>query len=82
MMTKFLTVLIALAALSLLGARPAAAAPMKCSGEQTTCIAVCQKAPRALIADCVTSCRARFNYCRQTGCWDNGKSRYCRLLRQ
>ena len=69
-------------ALYLFGAHVALAAPMLCSGEQKTCIAACQRNPRALIGDCIANCRARFNYCRQTGCWDNGKNRYCGLGRQ
>jgi hypothetical protein len=69
-------------ALDLSSAQVALAAPMLCSGEQKTCIAACQRNPRAVIGDCIANCRARFNYCRQTGCWDNGKNRYCGLGRQ
>jgi hypothetical protein len=68
--------------LSLFGARTAGAAPMLCSGEQKTCIAACQKNPPTLVGDCIANCRSRFNYCRQTGCWDNGRNRYCGLGRQ
>ena len=68
--------------LYLFSAQTALAAPMLCSGEQKTCIAVCQRNPLALIGDCIANCRTRFNYCRQTGCWDNGIKRYCGLLRQ
>ena len=67
--------------LSLFGA-PTVAAPMLCSGEQKTCIAACQKNPPASAGDCIANCRSRFNYCRQTGCWDNGRNRYCGLGRQ
>ncbi len=67
--------------LFLLGALTARAAPMMCSGEEKTCIAVCQRSPRALIGDCIAGCRARGNYCRHTGCWDNGVNRYCGLGR-
>lgn len=70
------------AALPLLCLQPARAAPMMCSGEQKSCLAVCQKYPPALAGDCIANCRARFNYCRQTGCWDTGTNRYCGLLRQ
>jgi hypothetical protein len=66
--------------LALLGA--AQAAPMMCSSEQRSCLTACQKNPPALIPNCISSCRAYFNYCRSTGCWDNGISRYCGLLRQ
>ena len=60
----------------------ALAAPMMCSGEETSCIAACQARPRALIGDCIATCRTWGNYCKRTGCWDNGTSRYCGLLRQ
>src|SRR5665213_2565598 len=52
-------------ALSLLDA-PAVAGPMKCSGEQKTCVTVCQKTINpALQAQCIADCRTRLNYCRQ-----------------
>jgi hypothetical protein len=70
------------AALNLFAAQGAIAAPMLCSGEQKTCIAACQRIPGNLIADCIAGCRARQNYCKHTGCWDNGTNRYCGLLRQ
>jgi len=82
MKIKIIIAMAAIAALSLLGAQTALAAPMLCSGEQKTCIAACQRNPRALVGDCIANCRARFNYCRQTGCWDSGIKRYCGLLRQ
>jgi len=69
-------------ALYLFGSQVVRAAPMLCSGEQKTCIATCQKNSRALVGDCIADCRARTNYCKQTGCWDNGSKRYCGLLRQ
>jgi len=67
-------------ALALLGA--AQAAPMMCSSEQRNCLTACQKNPPALVPNCISGCRAYFNYCRSTGCWDNGINRYCGLLRQ
>ena len=82
MKSTILTALAAVIALYLLGAQGARAAPMLCSGEQKTCIAVCQGYPRAVVGDCIANCRARFNYCRQTGCWDDGRNRYCGLGRQ
>jgi hypothetical protein len=82
MTVKILVILAAIVAPYLFGAQPAPAEPMKCSGEQKTCIASCQKYPRALVGDCIANCRARTNYCKQTGCWDNGVKRYCGLLRQ
>ena len=53
----------------------ALAAPMMCIGEETSCIAACQARPRALIGDCIATCRTWGNYCNRTGCWDNGTSR-------
>jgi hypothetical protein len=79
---KIINATAAIVAIYLLGAQAAPAAPMLCSGEQKICIAACQRSPQALIADCIANCRARFNYCRQTGCWDNGQNRYCGLGRQ
>jgi len=79
---KIINATAAIVAIYLLGTPTALAAPMLCSGEQKTCIAVCQRNPLALIGDCIANCRTRFNYCRQTGCWDNGIKRYCGLLRQ
>ena len=79
---KIFIAIATIVAAGFLSAHAARAEPMKCSGEEKACIAVCQKGPRGLLPNCVTNCRARFNFCRQTGCWDDGKSRYCRLLRQ
>ena len=82
MISKIVNAIAVIVALYLFAAQGAIAAPMLCSGEQKTCIAACQKSPHALIGDCIANCRTRFNYCRQTGCWDNGIKRYCGLLRQ
>jgi len=82
MKIKIIIAIAAIVGLSLFGAPAALAEAMKCSGEQKICISVCQKSPRDLIADCIANCRARLNYCRQTGCWDNGTNRYCNLTRQ
>ena len=72
-----------IAALSLLSARTALAAPMQCSGEEKTCLAVCVKyTNRAQVDACVAGCRASLVYCQHTGCWDNGGSRYCGLMRK
>jgi hypothetical protein len=74
---------IALVAMLLLLGAAAQAAPMKCSGEQTACTTTCQRIlDTAQAANCIAACRGRFNYCRSTGCWDNGRNRYCGLLRQ
>jgi hypothetical protein len=82
MIRKFVMTMTAVIAPSLLAA-PALAGPMKCSGEQKTCVTACQKTINpALQGQCIADCRTRLNYCRQTGCWDNGTSRYCGLLRQ
>jgi hypothetical protein len=82
MPNKIITAIAAIGALYFLGTQTTLAAPMLCSGEQKSCVTACQLSPRALIPDCVTNCRTRFNYCRATGCWDNGKNRYCGLGRQ
>jgi hypothetical protein len=82
MTPKTIVGMAATVALLALGAGTALAAPMLCSGEQKNCIAACQKNSAALVADCIAGCRARFNYCNRTGCWDSGSSRYCGLERQ
>src|SRR5262245_15606917 len=57
--------------------------PMRCSGEQTTCIANCKKNPdRSFLSVCVTNCGARQSICMKTGCWDSGVQKYCGLLKQ
>jgi len=73
---------LALSVFALLCTPAARAAPMSCTTEQKSCLAVCQKNPAALLGNCIATCRQRFNYCRNTGCWDSGTSRYCGLLRQ
>ena len=73
---------VALAAAALICAQPVGAAPMTCSSEQKACLAPCGKFPPAVAKDCTDACHARFNFCRRSGCWDNGSSRYCGLLRQ
>ena len=68
----------------LLAAAPAAAEPMKCSNQEQACIAACRSvrlSPQAL-GTCIGNCNRRQLACRQTGCWDNGGSNYCGLLRQ
>ena len=59
------------------------AAPMRCSGEQKTCIAVCNKSlDKGSISTCVTNCGLRQSLCMKTGCWDSGVQKYCGLLKQ
>lgn len=70
----------AIAGLALLGAQ-ARAAPMLCSGEQKLCIVNCGQAG-AGPSMCVTACAQRKAVCMRTGCWDNGRQRYCGLTRQ
>lgn len=79
-MSRFILALAGM--LALVGVEKAQGAPMMCSSEQRSCITACQKNPPALVANCISGCRAYFNYCRSTGCWDNGINRYCGLLRQ
>jgi hypothetical protein len=60
-----------------------AAEPMKCSGEHQTCITSCaQLTDPTRLKACVSSCSQRQAACRQTGCWNNGRSTYCGLMRQ
>lgn len=73
---------LAVVILSTLCAMPAFAAPMTCTTEEKPCLAACSKFPAAVAANCIADCRQRFNYCRNTGCWDNGKTRYCGVLRK
>jgi hypothetical protein len=76
------TVVVAAGAL-LLWCGTAAAEPMKCSGEQQMCITNCAKlADPTRLKACVSSCSQRQAACRQTGCWNNGSSTYCGLMRQ
>lgn len=72
----------ALAGIVLFGGGATLADPMKCSGEQTACIAACKKAPRATQSSCLTTCGTRQSVCMKTGCWDNGAQRYCGLNKQ
>jgi hypothetical protein len=58
------------------------AEPMKCSGEEKTCIASCKKTGSVTVSVCVTNCGARGSYCMKTGCWDNGVQRFCGLNKQ
>lgn len=72
-----------LVAFGMLCAAAAFAAPMRCSGEQKTCIANCNKSPdRGLLSTCVTNCGLRQAMCMKTGCWDGGFQKYCGLLKQ
>jgi hypothetical protein len=61
----------------------AGADAMVCSGEEQACIAKCPKYTNPSVSSsCVTNCHARRSMCMQTGCWDNGRSRYCGLGRR
>jgi len=72
-----------LCALALLCAEAASATPMRCSGEEKTCIAACKKSPnQSSITICITNCGVRQSVCMKTGCWDTGFQKYCSLLRQ
>lgn len=73
----------ALAAVILLGAPAALAEPMKCSGEQKTCVANCVKAGNTAQAkQCAENCRVSQANCMRSGCWANAALRYCGLLKQ
>ena len=58
------------------------AQPMKCSGEEATCQQACAKRPAATKSACLTECGVRRNICMRTGCWDDGRLRYCGLSKQ
>jgi hypothetical protein len=80
---NIIAALAALAAITLPGFQPSFAAPMRCSGEETTCITGCKKsADRASIPTCITNCGIRQSLCKKTGCWDSGIQKYCGLLKQ
>jgi hypothetical protein len=82
MQSKIFFLLIA-AAVSLIACASSRAAPMRCTGEGQACIAACGKmGDRIAAANCVTNCRARQSDCVHSGCWVNGPSRICGLLRQ
>jgi hypothetical protein len=70
-------------AAALLFATTARAEPVRCSNELKACIAACGSLPAGQRSSpCITACQVRMSSCRQNGCWDNGASRYCGLLRQ
>ena len=71
-----------LAGFSLYGQQPTRADPMKCSGEEKACITSCTKTATTALSICLTACGARKSYCVKTGCWDNGRQRYCGLAKQ
>ena len=69
--------------LCLLSAQAALADPMKCSGEQKTCVTNCIKSGNTLQAkDCAENCRVSQANCMRSGCWAFGTLRYCGLLKQ
>ncbi len=68
--------------LILLGAQAVRADPMRCSGEQKTCNATCMKIARATLASCMEACHVAQQSCMHTGCWSNGTSKYCGLMKQ
>ncbi len=79
-MTMLRLACIALSALVLTGI--ANAQPMKCSGEEKTCQAACAKVATGKTSACLTECGVRKNVCMRTGCWDDGRLRYCGLAKQ
>src|SRR5262245_13477570 len=71
------------ASLALFSCPSAFAVPMRCSGEQTTCIANCKKnLDRSYLSIYITNCGVRQSICMRTGCWDNGVKKYYGLLKQ
>lgn len=79
-LTRLAALLAVSAALFL--AAPAQAQPMKCSGEDKTCQSACGKVPAGATSACLTECGIRKVACMRTGCWDNGRQRYCGLAKQ
>jgi hypothetical protein len=64
-------------------ATTARAEPVRCSNEHKNCLAACGPVPAGQRSSpCITVCQARLGSCKLNGCWDNGSSRYCGLLRQ
>ncbi|MBS0245444.1 MAG: hypothetical protein JSR61_02405 [Proteobacteria bacterium] len=63
-------------------AQAAQADPMKCSGEEATCRQSCAQLPKGTLSSCLTACGARRSACMRTGCWDDGRLRYCGLAKQ
>ena len=69
--------------LFLLSTPAALAQPMRCSGEQKTCIANCQKnIDRTVASQCTANCHIRLTNCIKNGCWDSGTFKYCGLMKQ
>jgi hypothetical protein len=68
--------------LFLLGAQATLADPMKCSGEEKTCVTNCSKFARTTVSQCLEACRMSRIICLRTGCWDTGTNRYCGLMKQ
>jgi hypothetical protein len=62
--------------------QPGLADPMRCSGEQKTCNANCLKIARTAVADCLAVCHVTQQSCMHTGCWADGTSKYCGLMKQ
>lgn len=73
---------IAAATLLLLSVQMASAEPMKCSGENKTCVTACGKSASPQAKQCAENCRASQANCVRTGCWANGAARYCGLMKQ
>lgn len=70
------------AALFLVSAQLAPAEPMKCSGENKTCVTACGKNATPQAKQCMENCRVSQANCARTGCWANGAVRYCGLMKQ
>ncbi|MBS0534632.1 MAG: hypothetical protein JSR72_11295 [Proteobacteria bacterium] len=81
-MNKFRFALAASLVATLFLAQSGHTAPMKCSGEETTCRDNCAKAAKTMLSTCLTACGVRRSACMRTGCWDNGQQRYCGLAKQ
>jgi hypothetical protein len=81
-MKKIIFAMAALAWLYLIPSGTTQAAAMRCSSELSACNSNCLKTARTVISNCRALCHTSQQICMRTGCWDNGASRYCGLLKQ
>ena len=71
------------AILLLFSSGTAAAAAMDCGSQHKVCLANCsQPNNRQGVPVCVKECHARQLFCMRTGCWSEGASHYCGLLKR
>jgi hypothetical protein len=79
---KIVLTIAAAIGLYLCGAQPLRAEPMKCSGEQKTCIATCAKYSNGAVASkCVQGCYASQSICIKNRAAPEGAARRNQALR-